>query len=206
MSNPRPDDAINYLTNKENLPYTLDILRQSEEIRCRVLDDFWQSIMDELRGSVPKALRSQKLKWVLWPGAKKMHAGGAGVYFWPSQFSGQSQCIHYRVVSDGGQSLFDRGQSLYYGLSWEESAKPGLLKLLDVKRLIEHLSENGFRQTQWSLGYKYFDRRQDQEALLLNYAKDRDEVYRQIQETFWAFVKETFGMMMKANQAVRRAA
>src|SRR5689334_23763904 len=104
MSNSQSDDLINYLTNRENLRYTLDILSRGEEIRQHVFCEFWREAQNKLRGSIPKSLRSRKLTWALWPGETKMDTESAGVYIYPSEFSKQTQGINYSVATDTNQS------------------------------------------------------------------------------------------------------
>jgi hypothetical protein len=203
MKNTATDDSIEYLTRKENLPYTMDILQQGEEIRRRALGDFWHAVLENMRKSVPKTLRSEQLRWMLWPDARKMDARYAGLWCYPTQFGKLTQFAAYFVSQHNGPSYFQ----LYFGLSWEheQPAKSGLMKLPAVKRLIEHLSENEFKQDRWDLGYKSISPPENRDAFLLKHAKKGDELHRQLQESFWPFVKETFGMMVKANEAVRRA-
>jgi hypothetical protein len=203
MNNPNPNESIEYLTSKENLPYTLDILQQGGEIRRRALSDFWHAVREDMRNSVPKTLGSEQLQWMLWPDARRMDVADAGLWSYPSQFARQTHFASYFVSHYNGSSYFQ----IYFGLSWEneQAAKSGLMKLPAVKRLIQHLSENEFRQTRWDLGYKSISPKENRDAFLLKYAKNADEIHRQIQESFWPFVNETFGTMMKANEAIRRA-
>jgi hypothetical protein len=196
MNKPHTDDFIKYLTSRENLPYTLDILSQGNEIRRRVFCEFWRGVQQMLRDSTPRALRSEKLSWALWPDEKRMDSESAGVYLWPSQSGKQNQGINFSVVRDSNQSLF-------FGLSWEKAPKPSLLKLPSVRRLIDFLSEKEFKPTTWWLGWKYINRNQDEDGLLLGYARDRGAIHGQIQESFWPFAEESFDMVVKANKAVR---
>ena len=195
MNNPHNDDLIKYLTRRENLPFTLDILSQGDEIRRHVFCEFWREAHQNLLGSIPKTLRSQKFESALWPGGKKMDSESAGVYLWPSDFTKQSQAINFSVA-------IDKNHSLFFGLSWESAPKSSLLKLPSVAKLVAFLAAKKFRQTTWWPGWKYINRNEDVDGLLLSYAKDRDMIYRQIQESFWPFVEETHDMVVKANKAV----
>lgn len=195
MNNSQSDVLVKYLTKRENLPYTLDILSRGDEIRRYVFSEFWREECQKLRSSAPKSLRSHKLEWALWPGENKMDSESAGIYMWPSQFNGQTQGIDFSVA-------VDRNQSLFFGLSWEKAPKSSLLRLPSVSKLIAFLAEKKFRMTTWWLGWKYIRRNEDVDGLLLDYANDRDAIHRQIQESFWPFVEDTYDMVVKANKAV----
>src|SRR5689334_2181463 len=134
MNKHHTDDFIKYLTSRANLPYTLDILSQGEEIRRRVLSEFWRGVQQKLRSSTPKSLRVEKLAWTLWPDEKRMNSQDAGIYLSPSQFSDQDQLLNFSVASDTNHSLF-------FGLCWERAPKPSLLKLPSVTRLMEFLCQ-----------------------------------------------------------------
>lgn len=203
MNQPHIDESIKYLVSKENLPYTLTILQQGQEIRRCALSDFWHSVLKKLSGSTPRCLPRQQFRWRLWPDEGKLDASDVGAYCYSAQFAEQPEVLSYYVNHYNGPSTFQT----YFGLSWEneQPVRCGLWKLPAVKKLVEHLSGNGFRQTRWSLGWKYIHTNETLDSFLLKYAKNADEIQRQIQESFWPLVTETFGMMIKANEAIRRA-
>jgi hypothetical protein len=198
MNTSQNDELIRYLTSEGNLRCTLDILSRGDEIRRHVYREFWRETQNKLRGSVPKSLRSRKLEWALWPGENKMHTESAGVYIYPAEFSRQSQGINFSVAIDINQSLF-------VGLSWEDAPKSSLLQLPSIAKLRGFMVKNDFKPTKWWLGWKYVIHIRERDELLVNYAKDREKIYRQIEESFWPFVEETFDMVVKANKAVRNS-
>lgn len=197
------DDAINYLTSKKNLPVTLEILRQGEEIRCHVFCDFWQSLREKVSRSVPKALASHSLQWKLWPSPRNMDQREAGLFVAQSDLR-QPQFLSYFVNQYHSPAW---GHQLYFGVAWEKPRKPALLKFPAVRKFAEYLSANKFKETQVDLGWQPITRKNESaDEFLLKWAKNSDEIYREIQEGFWALVDSTFKMLVSANTAIRRGA
>jgi hypothetical protein len=194
------DDAIKYLTSEKNLPLTLEILRQAGDIRRHVFCDFWQSLLLKLRDSVPKVLAAQSLQWTLLPDPKNMDHRNAGVFLSQSGLK-QAQFLTYFVNQYHSPAW---GHQLYFGIAWEKPRKPAMLKTPAVSKLANYLSENKFKETQWDLGWQSITQKnQSADEFLAKHAKSSNEIHRQIQESFWPLVEKTFGMVMKANKAVR---
>lgn len=197
MKNPQTDDVIQYLTNRDNLTYTLEILRQAELIRQHAFYSFWLDVRKQLVALAPARLRAKKLDYRLWPTEKaNMLREDAGVYVWPSTFTGERQHISYGIALETGKSLF-------FGLCWEQEPKARLAKVPSVKKLIDYLQENEFGYTAWWPGWQYIMHEQEPDGVLLAYANDRQRLHRQIAESFWPLVEKTFDMVVKANEAVR---
>ncbi|MCX6925348.1 MAG: hypothetical protein NT154_19375 [Verrucomicrobia bacterium] len=203
MNHPQIDETIKYLVSKENLPYTLNILQQGKEIRRRAISDFWRSVRETLPGSAPKGLPRQQLRWRIWPDEGKLDGRDVGLYCYQARFAGQPEVLSYYVNHYNGPSVFQT----YFGLSWEDEQpnRSSLWRLPAVKNLVQYLSDNGFRQTRWSVGWRYIHDNETLDSFLLKYARSADEIHRQLQESFWPLVRETFAMTMKANEAIRRA-
>jgi hypothetical protein len=205
MKNQHDDVFIEYLTNRDNLPYTLDILRQGDEIRSRVLGDFWHAMLKQLRESTPRNLATKPLRWELYPSPKKMHATYAGLSCLHSAAGEQGQSLSFSVQQYCAPSEYQ----IQFGLQWdhEQSVKSKLLELPELVTLRSHLAENDFKHTRWWLGWKYiFPPNETRDGFLLKYAKDRNTILQQIEESFWLLVQETFEMTMKANRAIRKKA
>ena len=197
MNTPHGDDLIKYLTNRQNLSFTLDILSHGDEIRRQVFCEFWRDVDKCLRATRPRTIDARDLSWSFWPNEKRMDTESAGLYSWPSQFGDQSQGINFSVASDTNQSLF-------FGLCWEKAPKPRHRNIPVIAKRTALLAEKKFKQTTWWLGWKYIsNRNQHMDGLLRSYAKEREIIYRQIQESLWPFVEETFDLVVKANRALR---
>src|SRR6266404_3943954 len=56
MTTQSESPILKFLTEKENLPAVLDVLRYGNEIRERVLQDFWSALEEALKQRRPSTL------------------------------------------------------------------------------------------------------------------------------------------------------
>lgn len=190
------NELVRYVTRRENLPHTLQILELGEKIRLRVFRDFWDAVLNHLQRSVPRVLHSRELSWKVWPDPLTIQREDVGVYMWPSEFTGQEQMLSYGVAIEAGQSLF-------FGVCWEKQPGPGLSRLTSVRRLEKRIATQELEASQWWPGWQYIAHSQQRDGLLLEYARERQRVHRQIQQSFWPFVEKTFEIVLAVNDALR---
>ncbi len=185
------NDIVNFLTNQKNVSCVLEILQHGDQVRMKVIDEFWTGLRDHLLKTRPKHAGGS-LAWNR--GSEGQREGSAWLDTKPAISLKQRQNIFYRIEYE----WWDTGFELYFGLRWGKEIKSSssLFQIghaIEIKSLLETRGYEFTDEHAW-WGWRYADegRFGSYDQFLIHFVKQRREMYELIGDYFWPLVQETF--------------
>jgi hypothetical protein len=209
MTKQAESKLLDFLTSKENLPFVVDILTLGNQVRNRILTDFWRELACCLRkGSSAVSPPPVSMKMELSPDDKDPVE--TQLRYFGEHLKPEKQYLSYDFFVDRWKGFFGLG----FGLTWQDMIenipnRPELFTLKPVAELREQLASMGFKESKEKegsyLGWKYLSPHDSIDGFLAVLGQDREGLLRDITDTFWAFVQETVRLVAEANEAIVRA-
>ncbi len=196
---------LEFLTNEENLPSTVEILRLANQIRERILARFWRDMKCQLDKTRPSGLpASMVLRF--WPDDRLTDPSAVELYYWDPDLENEGHYLDYWIGSEQRKGYF----AIQYGISWPNvdstpSKSTKLYKLEPVAALRKKLVSMDFEEGGSCVGWrplhdrKYYESVDDFHAFI---AKDPEEVLRDMADRFWSLVQETLSDVEKTNRTI----
>ena len=203
MKSQAETNLIEFLTNSENLPFAVEILRLGDEIRKPVLARFWNDLRDRLESSPnrPSGVASS-MQLRFFPDDRMTHPLDTDLrYFDEALAEKEDQFLSYFIEMDRGKRWF----TMDYGISWNEempSKSSRLQKMKPVVELRELLEGMEFKEGETAIGWKGLHEYDHVDGFLADIVKDSEGLLREIVDRFWLLVKKTISKVEKANQAI----
>ena len=194
-------ERLALLTNKENLPMVMEILKEGDEIRSNRLDEFVTGLKDYLQENATTPEHEYELSVI-----EETEDDYAGVYLWNTKVPREQQYLVYSVQNSAeeGEGECELTLCLQWTVDEDIWKKSGVKSLKSVARLHEHFRAGGFRKGGDWLRYKFI--RQDDStdeflATMIDEEK-RNSLFRQVNDCFWPLVQSTFKMVAAANKEI----
>jgi hypothetical protein len=192
---------LDFLTNAENLPFVVDILEQSSQIRRILLKRFWSELSLYLSTGIA-SLCPAPVSMKLWPPSDdSIENNYVSLWYSDSAVGNVPQCLSHAVYhwrSGDKQVVY-----ACIARDAESSLDPKLSRLDSVVTLRKYLDGEGFKKEDenW-FGYKGILKFDSMEKLLRAIAEDCDVLARRIGDFFLSFVEATLPMVVQANKEI----
>ncbi|MGA2067287.1 MAG: hypothetical protein ABSG86_20115 [Thermoguttaceae bacterium] len=194
---------LDFLMSEENLPYVVEILQQSRQIRKRLFRQFWAELHLYLQKNMPTLPASlASMEW--WPLAEgKMDDKRAWLWYWDSRLKDETRYLYYGAYCERAGDT----RCLGVGPLWEGGAPDRkVYELKSVAKLGEHLTSGGFKTGRTYLRYREISQFASAEDLLATIiTSEKESLLRQISDGFWSLVGDTLGMVAEANEEIVKA-
>jgi hypothetical protein len=197
---PTPDSPIfRFLTQQENLPAVLELVRHAEEIREYAADRFWGSMEEAIKKS-PKA--SVKFSWERTV-ANKSDGCFSLIARIPAFEKKKGQALKYEI--ECAPEYFG------FGLSWNERTKgfERLCQLPPVKKLQSKLLKERRENTEpdpnnWWLWWENWMRNPYADPWSWFVSDFKKDWFNEWAEKFWGFVLPIHELVLEANEALKQ--
>ena len=201
---------LKFLTDKENLPAVLEVLRYGNEIREKVLQDFCTALEEALKQRRPSTLAID-LSWRTEP-IELPIGGKTDQYFGLDARLGstadKAQALRYSIELHVVQDSIDY---VGFGLAFVNQEKDfeKTCRMLSLQRLRRQLKETrqgdlDSEPNEWWIWFEHWRRdiRVDQWLCLVQ-GKD-SHWFEKETRSFWGFVEQTHVLVSEANEALKR--
>jgi hypothetical protein len=198
----KQSELLAFLTNKDNLPFVIDILRQADPIRCFLLNQFMTDLKCYLEEHA--ALKKpDSPKWELTV-RKETNDICGGLELWNARVPREYQYLQYSV-----EHTADVECEVTVCLGWKDdeiSKNSKLHKLEAVGQIGGYLKSQGLKKGDTACRYKYIREDNSLDEFLADIIDDekKQSLFRQISDCFWPLVDKTFGMVEAANEEIAR--
>ena len=205
MPNLLDKSTLQFLTQNENLPSVLTLFRYRDAILDQLLRNFWVGLQSHIQKSIPRKLQGLVLD--IDPTVEKMTDKYAGLRYCDAGMDDHDEYIYYFIDHE----MWSGKRRVLYGLGWwtesDNLPKTSLTKLPQVIQARQRMVDLGFTPSKHSLGWLELSdlAEESAESFLMNHAFDPQGAYSQIAESFFPMVEETYELMLKANEAIRKA-
>ena len=195
---------LEFLTNEENLPSTVEILRLANQIRERIL-----TVLADMKCQLDKTQPSglpASMVLRFWPDDRLTDPSAVELYYWDPDLENGGHYLDYSIGAEQRKGDFP----IQYGISWPNvnstpSKSTKLYKLEPVaalrKKLVSMDFEGGriMRRLAATSQPQVLESVDDFHAFI---AKDPEEVLRDMADRFWSRVQETLSDVEKTNRTI----
>jgi hypothetical protein len=198
-------NLIEFLTNSDNLPFAVEILRLGDEIRRPILARFWRDLHRRLEESRDRSLDAASMQLRLVPDERLTNPLDTDLSYGDVRMENAEQSLSYFVEKEYGKNYF----AIYFGIAWRDempSKSSKLHKLKPVSKLREKLEEmefeTRFEKTITAMGWQALLKYDSLDDFLADFAKEPEGILREITDRFWLLVKKTITAVEQANAAI----
>ncbi len=194
-------ERLALLTNGENLPIVMEILKEGDNIRSLLFNQFMEGLKNYLQEQTTTPQDECELSVI-----NETDDCRSGVYLWKSTLPREKQYLRYCVE----HTADFKGCQLTLGFKWADNDiwnKPGVQELKCVVQLGERLKASGLRKGSQSwFRWRYIRQENSTDEFLIAMIdeEERNSLFRQVNDCFWPLVPSTFKMLAAANEEIAK--
>jgi hypothetical protein len=200
----KQSELLAFLTDKDNVPFVIDILRQGDPIRCLLMNQFMRDLKRWLEEHAPKNFDSAEWEFVATNQETNDECATLGVLH--TTVPHEDQYLRLSIEHSAELEC-----EVTICLTWKDDDiwRDGeLRKLTKVAEIGDYLKSQGFKKGNLTwFRFKWIREDASMDDLLADIVDDekRRSLFQQIGDTFWPLIPKTLCMVATANEQIARS-
>lgn len=188
-------EVIDFLSQKENLPFVLDVAEKVEPVKEKLLLDFWNGLEAKFNAKLTEQALTDRWK------VKRDHdipSDWGGISLIPVE---EPSIIYLHP----GLEQWAGSLRLFYGMHWSKENKDPIT-FPDVRTLKLCLRNDRFKGSDWWIGYKLTDIYTRNKGFLIRISRNLDSVVDNVADISFDLIGKYVALVERANLGIRNAA
>jgi len=184
-------EVVKFLTQKENLPFALEIAEKIVVVKEKLQKDFWKSVEVKLKDRLDNS--SFRETWMI-KTDEDVLSSWSGLSIVPIT-TPQSLHIFPRIEQSSGDLR------LFYGIRYSrKNEEPISIKVLSD--FFNELGEENYKNNYWWVGYKFTDIRPMTNNFLFKVVDNLDTLVEDVVNMLWELFEDKVDSINQINEAI----